>query len=229
MNAWEKGGRPAAQPIETAPAPTPQLEAMSSEQFSEFLNPILVDAHQLAIRTLGPTRAQHADDVVQTSIVKAFTHRDSFVERASFKSWFLQIVKNTALSHHRYLNIRSHDSIEQAAEDKAPLRVREDDPSLTVEELLGELQEGERVREAIKDINPEGLKTFLLVYVDGLTYDEAATQLGVKIGTIMSRLSRTREAILKALETHAPDVVEYHNAQRGRTTLKDVRYGKFKS
>lgn len=229
MNPWEKGKYPAPQPIEAAPAPTPSLEAMSSEQFSEFLSPILRDAHQVAIRTLGPSRAQHADDVVQTSIVKAFTHRASFLEKANFKGWFLQIVKNTALSHHRHLNIRSHDSIEQAAEDKRLLAVREDDPSLSIEELLGELQEGERVREAIKDIHPEGLKTFLLVYVDGLTYDEAATKLGVKIGTVMSRLSRTREAILKALETNAPDIVEYHNAQRGRTALRDVRYGKFKS
>lgn len=228
MNAWEKGGA-SSPPSETAPTSPQELEEMSSEQFSELLNPILIDAQQLAIRTLGPSRAQHAEDVVQTSIVKAFAHRASFIQGSNFKNWFLRIIQNTALSHHRRLNTHSHQSIERATEDKIPLPIREDNPSLTVEELLGELQEGARVREAIQDINPEGLKTFLLVYVDGLTYDEAATRLGVQIGTVMSRLSRTRQAILKALETNAPDVVEYHNSRRERTALKDPRFGKFKT
>lgn len=228
MNAWEKSGT--SSPLsETAPTAPQELAEMSSEQFSELLSPILIDAQQLAIRTLGPSRAQHAEDVVQTSIVKAFTHRASFIQGSNFKNWFLRIVQNTALTHHRQLNIRAHDSIEQAVDDKIPLHIREDNASLTVEELLGELQEGQRVREAIKEINPEGLKTFLLVYVDGLTYDEAATRLGVQIGTVMSRLNRTRQAILRALEANAPDVVEYHASLRKRTALEDTARGKFKT
>ncbi len=218
-----------AAPSETAPASVDPSEIISSEHFSELLTPLLADAQTLATGLLGPRRASYAEDVVQTSIVKAFTHRDSFTKGSNFRSWFLRIVHNTAISHHRHSKIRSHDSIESAAEEKIPLAIREVERSLTVEELLGELQEGQRIREAITQINPEALKTFLRVYVDGLTCDEAATELDIELGTVLSRLHRTRQAILKALQTRAPEIMEHHTNARKRTALDQAPKRRFKT
>jgi len=78
--------------------------------------------------------------------------------------------------------------------DAAPeLRCREgDDPSLRAEqaEVLAAIR-------ALPEIHRDVLVT---TYVAGLTYTEAADVLGCKRGTIMSRVYRAREALVKSLD-----------------------------
>ena len=78
--------------------------------------------------------------------------------------------------------------------DAAPeLRCREgDDPSLRAEqaEILAAIR-------ALPEIHRDVLVT---TYVAGLTYTEAADALGCKRGTIMSRVFRAREALVKSLD-----------------------------
>jgi RNA polymerase sigma-70 factor (ECF subfamily) len=53
---------------------------------------------------------------------------------------------------------------------------------------------------------PENFRTLvLLVYVEGLTYREAAEALNVPVGTVMSRLSRARGLLRLELARHAPE------------------------
>jgi RNA polymerase sigma-70 factor (ECF subfamily) len=56
------------------------------------------------------------------------------------------------------------------------------------------------VRRAIGGLPPEQRAVLLLVSVEGVAYREAAEILGLPIGTVMSRLSRARLALGKALE-----------------------------
>jgi RNA polymerase sigma-70 factor (ECF subfamily) len=60
----------------------------------------------------------------------------------------------------------------------------------------------------------------LLVYVEGLTYREAAEALNLPVGTVMSRLSRGRGLLRLDLAQHAP---ESSTAARSRTDLSAQR------
>ncbi|MEQ9813304.1 MAG: RNA polymerase sigma factor [Azospirillaceae bacterium] len=57
-----------------------------------------------------------------------------------------------------------------------------------------------RVGEAMESLSEERRALLLLVCVEGLTYREAAEALDLPIGTVMSRLSRARTALLEALD-----------------------------
>ena len=61
-----------------------------------------------------------------------------------------------------------------------------------------------QVRRAIAQLPPEQREVLMLVTVEGLGYRQAAEILGVPIGTVMSRLSRARLALARALEADAP-------------------------
>ena len=65
------------------------------------------------------------------------------------------------------------------------------------------IQSGQTVKkidEALHNMTGELRTTLLLRAVDGMSYKEIATATGVRIGTVMSRLSRARERVHEVLE-----------------------------
>lgn len=71
------------------------------------------------------------------------------------------------------------------------------------EEMLERRRLGEALRDAAAALSPEQRATFLLSYAHGLDQAEIATALGVPLGTVKSRLSRARAAMVRALsEVH---------------------------
>lgn len=60
--------------------------------------------------------------------------------------------------------------------------------------------EQSEVLDAIRGLPPIHRDVLVATYVAGLTYSEAASALGVKRGTVMSRVFRAREALMTALE-----------------------------
>jgi RNA polymerase sigma-70 factor (ECF subfamily) len=67
------------------------------------------------------------------------------------------------------------------------------------EEPCARVEQGE-VLDAIRALPPIHRDVLVATYVAGLTYTEAAAALGVKRGTVMSRVFRAREALMTALE-----------------------------
>ena len=73
--------------------------------------------------------------------------------------------------------------------------VLEDDRSDSAEHLLDLSQ----ARRALLSLPEEQRSVLCLVVLEGMTYQEAATTLDVPIGTVMSRLSRARAAMVSRL------------------------------
>jgi RNA polymerase sigma-70 factor (ECF subfamily) len=57
----------------------------------------------------------------------------------------------------------------------------------------------ERVRQAISHLEPEFREVIVLREIEGLSYKEIASTLGIPMGTVMSRLSRARTLLLVEL------------------------------
>ena len=62
--------------------------------------------------------------------------------------------------------------------------------------------ERRRLEAAIDRLGPDNRAVLMLVVVEGYTYAEVAATLGIPIGTVMSRLSRSRAALAETLRSH---------------------------
>ena len=88
------------------------------------------------------------------------------------------------------------------------------DPGVAAQVAIGEAErmaatgepadplERRRLEAAIDQLPPDNRAVLMLVVVEGYTYAEVAATLGVPIGTVMSRLSRSRAALAERLRSH---------------------------
>ena len=67
-----------------------------------------------------------------------------------------------------------------------------------------------KTRERFAQLSEEHRLALALVVIDGRSYQEAAEQLEIPIGTLMSRLSRAREALREMIEQQQPKLEEGH-------------------
>jgi RNA polymerase sigma factor (sigma-70 family) len=156
----------------------------------------IVQAHQtLAFRTaylvLGD--AGEAEDAAQEAFVKAYRALGRYRRGAPFRPWVLQIVANEARNRRRSSGRRARLELRVAAESPSGGAAPSPEGALLAAErrasllaALGELREEERL--------VIGLRYFL-----DLSEGETAAALGVRPGTVKSRLSRA----LARLREHA--------------------------
>jgi RNA polymerase sigma-70 factor (ECF subfamily) len=171
--------------------------------FLETALPHLNAVYDSALRLAG--NEADAEDLTQTTFLKAYRFFDKFREGTDCKAWLLTILKNTFINQYRR-RARGPVTIE-LDEEKFP-GVR-DEPSLstTVEsesgesELMGMLDE--EVEQALGNIGEESRKIVLLSSVDGFSYKEIAEIMGCPVGTVRSRLSRARRALRALLRKYA--------------------------
>jgi RNA polymerase sigma-70 factor (ECF subfamily) len=122
-----------------------------------------------------------ADDVTQEAFLRAFRFLGGFRGDSRFSSWLFRIARNCAMDQ---LRVRK-TNLER--ESRAPLGPTSD-PQSRVE-----------LHAALDAVTPDHREPFLLVEVFGLSYQEAADVLGVRVGTIKSRMHRARRAMMDAL------------------------------
>jgi RNA polymerase sigma-70 factor (ECF subfamily) len=126
-----------------------------------------------------------AADLLQSCAMKALAASPP-ADEARLRAWLFTILRNIWIDEHR----RDQAAVlvfENNGEDKG---WRHDD------RLIAEIT----VRQALDRIEPLHREIIELVDLAGFRYAETAEILGVPVGTVMSRLSRARLALLKAIE-----------------------------
>lgn len=138
-----------------------------------------------------------ADDLVQDALLRAYERAATYRAEHALRSWLLAILHNLFIdSKRREINeLRRNARIGQLQEGLvAPAE----------QEHVVHLREIEYRFQAL----PEEHRAVLsLIGVQGLSYQEAATTLGVPVGTVMSRLHRARAALR---EPRAADAARLH-------------------
>ena len=121
-----------------------------------------------------------ADDVTQEAFLRAFRFLKGFRGDSKFTSWLFRIARNCAMDQLRARKVHL---------DREPLPpMGPSDPQSRVE-----------LQVALGSISEEHREPFLLIEVFGLSYQEAADVLGVRVGTVKSRMHRARHAMMRAL------------------------------
>jgi RNA polymerase sigma-70 factor (ECF subfamily) len=129
-----------------------------------------------------------ADDLVQDCIERALLRLDSLADEARMAGWLRSILFNLFIDGRR-TSRRRGQTVEADVLDELV-------DTATAPDLR---QETDEVLRAIAVLTPQHRQVLVLVAVEGLGYQEAAEELGVPVGTVMSRLARARENLRQAL------------------------------
>ena len=142
-----------------------------------------------------------ASDLVQETYLRAYRTFDNFEAGTNAKAWLLAIAYSIFVNRYRRQRRERHAvSIEDIGEwheaFAAPSSERPD-AQLGRERMAGEIEH------ALETLPELFRSAVLLVHVDELSYEEAATALGCPVGTLRSRLHRARKLLLRALAGYA--------------------------
>jgi RNA polymerase sigma-70 factor, ECF subfamily len=143
-----------------------------------------------------------ADDLVQDTLVLAIAKQHRWQWGTDLRAWLFTIMHNQNVNGVRR---RLRDARAVEADDAWPFQIAPADPAMALS-----LRDLDR---ALARIRQDQRQVILLIGLEGLSYQEAATMLDVPIGTIRSRLSRGRSS-LRALLDGGIDMAEgkAHNA-----------------
>jgi RNA polymerase sigma-70 factor, ECF subfamily len=166
------------------------VDPSAAARFEETVLPHLDAAYTLARHLLR--NEDDAEDVVQDAYLRAIRHFGGF-RGGNVRAWLLTIVRHTCYSWLRQhkQDARSTEFDETVHGDSRTL----EDPG---EEMLrGALREA--LDQAIDGLPVEFREVVILRDVQGLSYAEIAEVVGIPVGTVMSRLSRARQRLQRAL------------------------------
>lgn len=128
-----------------------------------------------------------ADDLVQQTVERALQRWQQWQPGTRMESWMFSIMKNAWIDEVRARRRRGATFLpEEAGEDVGVRSDEQQHDALAVEQAMALLPDEQRLAVA-------------LVLVEGLSYREAATVMEVPMGTLTSRLSRAREALVASL------------------------------
>jgi len=169
-------------------------------RFERIVQPHLGDAYALA-RWITGDRAD-AEDVVQEACLRAFRAINGYAG-GNTRAWVLTIVRNTAytwLARNRNAVVTAVDDL--AATEHANLAEATAGGSYAAnpESELIATADAARLEGAIAALPPHFRDTLVLRDIQGLDYREIAAVTDVPVGTVMSRLARARQRLVRAIE-----------------------------
>ena len=147
------------------------------------------ELYRFALRSLGDRGL--AEEAVQETFVRAWQAADRFDEAlGSLRTWLFAIVRNVVIDLSRARAVRP--ALAPSSPDRDVIDLTDD----SVDRILGAWQ----VEEALRMLSDEHRVVLVEVHYRGRPYGEVATQLGVPVGTVKSRVFYALKAMRLALE-----------------------------
>jgi RNA polymerase sigma-70 factor, ECF subfamily len=149
--------------------------------YERFARPVLT----LAMSALG--RRDLAEEVVQTTMLKAWRGAGTFDPARELTPWIYAIARRAAIDVHR-------------RETRAPVPQPAEDLETTTEPLsFARTWEAWEVRTAIEKLPADERDVVRLAHLVGMSHREVAAKLGVPVGTVKSRSARAHRRLASLL------------------------------
>jgi RNA polymerase sigma-70 factor (ECF subfamily) len=150
--------------------------------------------YRLAYRLSG--NAQDAEDLTQETFVRVFRSLADY-QPGTFEGWLHRITTNLFLDMVRR---RQRIRFDALPEDTERLPGSAPGP----EQVYAATHLDPQVQAALAALSPEFRVPVVLCDIEGLTYEEIGATLGIKLGTVRSRIHRGRVQLREALAHLAP-------------------------
>jgi RNA polymerase sigma-70 factor, ECF subfamily len=151
--------------------------------------------YRLSYRLTG--NPHDAEDLTQEVFVRVFRSLSSYTP-GTFEGWLHRITTNLFLDQARRKQKIRFDALAEDADQRLPGRAP------TPEHVLHDQLFDADVEAALAQLPPAFRAAVVLCDIEGLSYEEIAAILDVKLGTVRSRIHRGRSMLRKALEHRAP-------------------------
>jgi RNA polymerase sigma-70 factor (ECF subfamily) len=145
-----------------------------------------------------------ANDLVQDTYMKAFRFIEKYIEGTNAKAWLFKIMKNAFINEYRrktklpakvdYGEIAHYHDQEEGSYTSGYLDLRE--------EMFQNMM-GDEVTNAINRLPVDFRTVILLCDIEGFSYEEIAKIIDIPIGTVRSRLHRSRSMLKESLQEYA--------------------------
>ena len=145
--------------------------------------------YRLAYRLSG--NAQDAEDLTQETFIRVFRSLAQYTP-GTFEGWLHRITTNLFLDMVRRRQRIRFDPLPEDAE-----RLRGTEPS--PEQVYVDTSLDPQIQAALDALPPEFRAPVVLCDIEGLSYEEIAATLGIKMGTVRSRIHRGRVQLRAAL------------------------------
>jgi RNA polymerase sigma-70 factor (ECF subfamily) len=175
---------------------------------AHFTNELIATLPRLRRFALSLTgKADEADDLAQAACERALKAQAQWEPGSRLDAWLFRIAKNLWIDEIR----KRRTAGPMTPIEEAPDAAAEDGRHVAEGRLALEA-----VTNAMNTLSPEHRQILSLVCIQDVSYKDAAEQLGVPIGTVMSRLARARQTLAQKLEQR--DHPNAHNERNRRRT-----------
>ena len=139
-----------------------------------------------------------AEDLVQDTLLKLYTHKDSYQEIAKFSTWLYTIAANLARTELRKKKRRKTFSVTELSRDDREFIIASSD--VDPSENLSSQNFEKSVQRALAEL-PDDFKTIIILRdIQELSYDEISKIVDVPLGTVKSRINRVRVKLQQLLK-----------------------------
>ncbi len=164
---------------------------MTTREFNSSLLELRPKLHRFAM-SLTSDRNK-APDLVQDTYLKALTSRDQFVDYTNFRAWVFTIMKNTFINNYRR-DVKKNKIID-STQDLYNLNQPAHAEYVSQESDFAE----DEIEMTINSLGDD-FKIPFRMHIDGYKYKEIADELGLKMGTVKSRIFLSRKKLMPKLK-----------------------------
>jgi len=168
---------------------------MTALEFSYTINKMSDSLKPFAMRLTRDN--EDAKDLLQETILKAYSNREKFAEGTNLKAWLYTIMKNTFITNYQRM-VKKNTFIDSTDN----LHYINSSDNIT-ENLAHEnfaMKDIEKAIEALSDT----YKIPFLMHFNGYKYMEIAEELDIPIGTVKNRIHIARKELKKLLHIYNP-------------------------
>jgi len=182
----------------------------TSAQMKADLIAIIPNLRAFAVSLCG--NPDRADDLVQETLVKAWSNLGSFVEGTNLPAWLFTILRNIYYSEYR----------------KRRREVADSDGAIAAKLATAPAQNGHMdlldFRAALQHLPNDQREALILIGASGLSYEEAAQICGCAVGTMKSRVNRARNRLSEMLSISSTSEIGQEDWSSVDAALTSQRY-----
>ncbi|MCX2744722.1 RNA polymerase sigma factor [Mangrovivirga sp. M17] len=166
---------------------------MTALEFGYRLNSLRVFLKPYAYRLTRDN--DEANDLLQETVLKAFSNREKFSEGTNIKAWLYTIMKNTFITNYQK-KVRQKTFVDKTDNDHYINSSKH-----TIENGAYGNFKMKDIKRSIKKLD-DNYKVPFMMHYKGYKYYEIAEHLNVPIGTVKNRIHLARKELKEMLQVY---------------------------